>query len=264
MGWWSEFRDDSLGVVADFAAPIGCVAGLIGTAGNPQGCALGAQIGGAVGKAIDPDKGAPNGSGNSGALNDQFEARTQKAIAGEAAWDDMFGSVEANMAEYYSTLTVGKIAARGNEALENAYTQSSDRLSAELRTRGIDMKSGLSAQLMSQQLSDLATEKSKMYGMAEQQFRAEQAQGYQLGQQISGNVDTSLAAQAKYENQVSVQDQNQQRIDYGMKNPYEQDKAKALFDVGNDIYKKYNTSSYNNSVSGMGNLDPNNYGTRVN
>ena len=213
----------------------------------------GAAALGEAAKANDPNRTMGN------KLDAQFDERTQKALAGEAAWEAVAGmSIHEALAEQYAHLTVGKLAAGGNEALENAYTQASDRLSADLRGRGIDVKSGVSTQLMAQQLSDLSTAKGKMYAQAEQQYKAELAQGVQIGQQLSGQVNQAIGAQANYNNQLSVQGQNQQRIDYSMKNPYEQKQTTAMVDLGKKVY-----GAYKDYTGTQKNLIPGDIGTLV-
>lgn len=263
---WDKVKTVGKHYVEDTA--LGCLAGI---SGGLEGCAVGAalnttraQIEGNtsidLGGKSSESKATTSKSGNAD-LAKQFDQRTQDALVREAKWEDALGiSIEASLADAYTSMTTAKIAARGNEVLENQYTQASERLGENLRARGINTKSGVSTQLMAQQLSSLATEKAKMYAKAEEQHIAAMQQGLAVGQNIAGQVDARMAAQGNYDNQLAVQDQAQQRIDYQLKNPYEQNQVRAYADLANEafnIYKSYTKSK--EPVVGS-NTD---YGTRI-
>lgn len=154
-------------------------------------------------------------------------------------WQDTYGNIEDNLAEYYNNLTPEYYATQGLEAVQKESEASQMRLQSSLAQRGIE-DSGVSLALERQSDIGLAEQRATVRADAPRKV-AEEKRGFLqvgLGQNPGSSMSNAMADQA---NQASARaDASERAVGQGI--------ASAVKEVGSALDDYSNTASTTTSL----------------
>lgn len=88
------------------------------------------------------------------------QAQLQQVMQAKEAWENTFGSIRDNLVNYYQNLNPNTEGARRVQALEKNFANASERINAELASRGLST-SGIAAQANTALLAELASKRAE-------------------------------------------------------------------------------------------------------
>lgn len=119
-------------------------------------------------------------------------------------WNSVYGPIQDNLSNYYSSVTPEHYASVGIENFEKARQQANDRMTEYLAQRGIQ-DSGLAASLKNQSEINAAETKATIRRDAPRLAAEDQSRFLQigLGQNPASSVSDTLAQQTAYSQQTA-------------------------------------------------------------
>ena len=124
-------------------------------------------------------------------------------------WQEVYGPLQDNLANYYENVSPDYYAATGLEAFEQQYQTALTRMDENLAQRGIDPSSGLATSLESQAELDAAETRASIRRDAPLQAAEDKTRFLQigLGQNPSSSLSSALQQRANIQNQQAGQAQ---------------------------------------------------------
>lgn len=112
------------------------------------------------------------------AIRNLSQEQLQQVMQAKQDWENTFGGIRENLANYYQNLNPNTEAARRIQALEQNYNNASERINTELASRGL-ASSGIAAQANTALLSELASRRADAQYSAQGDVAKAQSQFYQ-------------------------------------------------------------------------------------
>lgn len=120
-------------------------------------------------------------------------------------WQNVYGSVQSNLADYYDTLTPEYYATMGLEEFEKERSQALEQLDTNLAQRGIAANSGIGLQLKTNMDTAAAETRANIRRGAEDAVMGQKQNFLQIGmgQNPAGTVSNVLANQTANANNIA-------------------------------------------------------------
>ena len=153
----------------------------------------GAAIIGAGASIYSANKSSSAASNATDAASGASAAELAFARENQARWDEVFGPIQDNLAQYYNNLDPTSVAATNVVGIQQAYQESQKQIDVQLAQRGMS-DSGLSADLMSKNLYSNEQSKAQARADAPQQVAAQQSSFLGLGMGLESSINSSISA----------------------------------------------------------------------
>lgn len=164
----------------------------------------GAMVGGSILSANKADKSAKRATdAQSQAAREQLAFEKEKF----AKWEELYGGIQENLSEYYSTLTPEKYAAIGIDDFNQQYEAATRRLEQQFAQSGIDPTSGVALSLQHSTEMQAAQAKAGIRRDAELAVKEDQRQFLQIG--LGQNPGASMSAALGQRTQMATQNMMQ-------------------------------------------------------